>query len=207
MQTTFLDQLSADRVWRARELSDLRAMHHRASSERERSVASRSIVVLSYAHWEGYCKKSAEIFLDYLEAIKIPYQQLPPDMLLGAIAASMDGYRDTADNLNSRKKLLDEIRLKTGGSFERFDRRIILPRSNLNFERLKFICATIGADISPFQQFRLKIDKELVKWRHEVAHGELFILERNLVDSHTRLCEDLLFLTKDTFETAITSYN
>lgn len=207
MYKDFIDRLSVDRTWRARELSDMRIMHHEAECERERAAVSRSIVVLSYAHWEGYCKNSANIFMDYLEEIKIPYANLPPDMFLGAVSNALDSYRDTADNLNSRKKLLNEFRSQVGGTFSNFDRRIILPRSNLNFERLQFICATIGADVQPFQKHRLKIDKELVKWRHEVAHGELFILGEEYAESHTRLCEELLFLTKDVFEATISNYN
>ncbi|MBB5721168.1 hypothetical protein FHS72_000775 [Loktanella ponticola] len=203
MHENYIERLSTDRLWRARELSDLRVMHSKAETSREKVVTSRAIVVLSYAHWEGYCSSCAGTLVDFLEAKEVPYSTLPPDMLLGALAAALDSYRDTADNLVSRRKLIAIFQETLGNHIKNFDRRVILPRSNLNFERLRFIHETIGADIQPFQRYRLKIDKELVAWRHLVAHGEMFTLENYLAVAHTNLCEELMFLTKDTFETAL----
>lgn len=203
MHKNYIDRLSADRLWRARELSDLRVMHNKAESSREKAATSRAIVVLSYAHWEGYCSSCAGTLIDYLEAKEVPYNSLPSEMLLGAMAGALDGYRDTADNLVSRRKLIKVFQDVLGNHIKNFDRRVILPRSNLNFERLRFIHEVIGADIQPFQKHRLKIDKELVEWRHLVAHGEMFTLENSLAAAHTNLCEELMFLTKDTFETAL----
>ncbi|SDW17482.1 hypothetical protein SAMN05444358_101126 [Ruegeria halocynthiae] len=206
MLTEFLKKLSDDRLWRVRELSDLRIMHRKAASGREKAATSRAIVVLSYAHWEGYCASCAGTFIDYLEAKKVPYSLLPPDMMLGAVSHALDSYRDTADNLVSRRKLLKLQQQAYTGHIERYDRRVILPRSNLNFDRLRFIHEIIGAEIQPFQKYRLKIDKELVAWRHLVAHGEMFALENLLAADHTKLCEELMFLTKDTFEPFLFEY-
>ena len=200
MQSDFLKALSTDRLWRARELSDLRLMHRNAKSAREKVATSRAIVVLSYAHWEGYCASCAGIFVDHLETKKVPYSSLPTDMLLGAVSGALDSYRDTADNLDSRLKLLRFFQSVQKDHIQKFDRKLILPRSNLNFRRLRFIHEVIGSSIQPFQQYRLKIDKELVAWRHLVAHGEMFVLENALAENHTKLCEELMFLTKDSFE-------
>ena len=176
MRKKFLEQLSTDRLWRARELSDLRVMHRKAESTREKAATSRAIIVLSYAHWEGYCHKSANILVDYLEAKKSLYSALPNDMILGAMSRALDSYRDSADNLDSRRKLVNSFHTVLVSHFEKFDRRVILPRSNLNFQRLRFILEVIGADVQPFQEHRLKIDRELVAWRHLVAHGDMFTL-------------------------------
>lgn len=205
MPNAFFARLDRDRIWRIRELSDLRLLHGNARSNREKEVASRSIVVLSYAHWEGYCSSCAGALVDYLESKKTPYSAIPPAMLLGAMSAAFDRYRDTADNLNSRRKLIVEFQKAIIGDVQKFDRRVILPRSNLNFERLKFIHEVIDVDISPFQKHRIKIDKELVAWRHLVAHGEMFVLDADNAESHTLLCEELMFLTKSTFESAFLS--
>lgn len=206
MHQIFLKQLSDDRLWRARELSDLRLMHSKAESAREKVAASRAIVVLSYAHWEGYCASSAGTLIDYLEAKKTRYSLLPLDMMLGAMSGALDSYRNTADNLDSRRRLLKFFQEVHGSHIEKFDRRVILPRSNLNFQRLRFIHEVIGADIQPFQKHRLKIDKELVAWRHLVAHGEMFTLENSLAADHTKFCEELMFLIKDTFESFLYSH-
>lgn len=203
MHKPYLDKLNLDRIWRLRELSDLRMLHGKAVEKREKEATSRSIVVLTYAHWEGYCSSCASTYIDFLESQGVAYSALPPNMLLGALCKALDSYRDTADNLISWRKLVNAFQVAHGSVASKFDHSVIKPRSNLNFDRLRFIHEIIDADLTPFQKYRLKIDKELVEWRHLVAHGEMFVLKDDAAVSHTRLCEELMFLTKDTFEAAL----
>lgn len=169
-------------------------------------MSSRSIVVLCYAHWEGFCSSCVNIFVDHLESLNLTYGSVPVDFGLGAVSANLDSYRDKADNLNSRIDLARSFRGLEVKPFENFDRKIILPRSNLNFERLRFIFSVINLDVQPFQKHRIRIDNELVKWRHQIAHGQMFTLDDDKVLSHTKFCEELMFLIKDAFEIAISEY-
>lgn len=203
MREEFLKRLSEDRLWRARELSDLRTLHEHAGCMREQKLTSRCVVLLSYAHWEGYCADCVNTFVDYSEAMGFTYDQLPKDLVIGAVSSALDSYRDRADNVRTRLELLNALEGVAASPFSGFDRTVILPRSNLNFERLKFIFSTMDADINPFQKHRIRIDRELVGWRHPVAHGEMFILDHSKVTSHTQFCDELMFLMKDTFESAL----
>lgn len=47
------------------------------------------------------------------------------------------------------------------------------------------------------------MDKELVGWRHGVAHGNAPELTELDVDSHADFAADLLLLVSDTFQEAI----
>ncbi|GLS20792.1 hypothetical protein GCM10007874_38090 [Labrys miyagiensis] len=203
---TYLKRLDSDRIWRVRELSDLRLQFENSVGERERNVTSRSIVVMCYAHWEGYFANCVHIFLDYLEALNLTYGALPMDFFLGACSPAFNQYRDKVDNSKSRLALIHAINAVNKTPFKGFDRKVLLPRSNLNFERLEFIFSMVGLSLAPFQPYRIKLDKELVAWRHQVAHGQMFTLDIARVISHTKFSEELMFSVREAFEDALHMY-
>ena len=87
-----------------------------------------------------------------------------------------------------------------------FERKVVLPRSNLDFERLREIFDLMGIDPTPFEKHRIKLDKELVKRRHEIAHGQDVQLNHTEIDAHTRFCELLMQLVQDTFMACISKH-
>lgn len=206
MIADYLKKLDDDRLWRIREISDLRSQFKASTNERERSVTSRAIVVFCYAHWEGYCSTCVHTLVDFLEASNLTYAAVPDDFVLGATSSALDRFRDKSDNLNSRLELVKTFKGIEATAFEKFDRKTILPRSNLNFDRLRFIFITTQLDVSPFLRHRIRLDSELVRWRHLIAHGEMFTLDDTKVETHTRFCEELLWLLKNEFENALFSY-
>ncbi len=206
MSVNHLQKISADRIWRIREISDLRSQFNLDVCERYQDATSRAIVVLCYAHWEGYFAACVHTLVDWLENTSLKYSSLPEEFLLGGVMAAFDSLRDRKDNLSARLDFLRSIRGIETKSFTGFDRKIVLPRSNLNFEKLKFIAQILQLDLSPYLRHQLRLDKELVAWRHLIAHGEMFTLDRTKVESHTKFCEELLFLAKDSFEIALTAH-
>ena len=195
-----LKELDVDRLWRARELSDLRNWFSVSVTQRDQELVSRSVLVLAYAHWEGFCYTCVNVFIDFLVSKGKTYEELPRDFFVGATTSIVDSFRDKADNLKNRLELSSRMRTAVNDDLASFDRKVVLPRSNLNFERLKFIFTILDADISPFQTHRIKLDRELVAWRHQVAHGQMFVLNRDDVIAHSQFCEELMFLLKATFE-------
>jgi hypothetical protein len=58
----------------------------------------------------------------------------------------------------------------------------------------------LNFDLTPFQRWRLRIDKELVGWRHSVAHGNDPDLSSMDLDRHIEFTQKLLLLLADTFQ-------
>lgn len=69
------NQLTSDRTWRIREISDLNAAVLRADQV-ARGVLLRAAVAICYAHWEGYVKFAAKKYLEHIALRKLPYQDL-----------------------------------------------------------------------------------------------------------------------------------
>jgi hypothetical protein len=89
--------------------------------------------------------------------------------------------------------------------FDNFDKTVILSKSNLDFSKLRHNFNILGFDITPFQQHRLRIDNELVKWRHQVAHGDSPDLSAVDLDNHIAFTQKAMLLLADTFQSSIST--
>ncbi|MBE7635939.1 hypothetical protein GUA87_03725 [Sneathiella sp. P13V-1] len=207
MRDVSLNRIAINRIWRAREISDVRAFHYDTNLERNKKFSSRAVIVLCYAHWEGYFADCINTLIDYFQQAGFSYYNLNENFILGAVTPIFDSYKNKTDNLANRLTVTQELRGIKNQDFALFDRKVLLPRSNLNFDRLRFVYSILGEDIQPFQKHRIRLDGELVKWRHMVAHGEMFTMENDFVKSHTQLCEELMLLIGDTFENLIYEYS
>ena len=61
----FEDKIIDDWTWRKREVSDLILF----AEKEENIVLLKSIILLLYAHWEGYIKKCAKTYLKYISRL------------------------------------------------------------------------------------------------------------------------------------------
>ena len=60
-----VDEMAAEISWRRKELTDLRYLVESSSGRKIRQdVMTRAGVALLYAHWEGFVKAAAEMYLE-----------------------------------------------------------------------------------------------------------------------------------------------
>lgn len=69
----FEDFLSEDLSWRKMEISQLFRL---INSSENKDVLIKSSVLLLYAHWEGYIKKSSKYYLKYVSEKKVKIKNL-----------------------------------------------------------------------------------------------------------------------------------
>jgi hypothetical protein len=58
-------------------------------------------------------------------------------------------------------------------------------------------------DLAPLQRYRIRLDKELVGWRHSVAHGDSPDLSAMDIADHVDFTSRILILVADSFQYAI----
>ncbi|MBA3727462.1 MAG: hypothetical protein H0W86_13775 [Armatimonadetes bacterium] len=87
--------------------------------------------------------------------------------------------------------------------FDTFDSTIIEARSNLNFECLSQNYSVMNFDLTSIQKFRNRLDKELVGWRHGVAHGDQPDLTSLDIADHVDFTAELLIVIADHFQYAM----
>jgi hypothetical protein len=59
--------LDEDLGWRKVEISDLLFL----AKETQKEVVLKSVILLLYAHWEGYIKKSSKLYIKYISEKKL----------------------------------------------------------------------------------------------------------------------------------------
>jgi hypothetical protein len=168
----FLDRVSADRVWRIREVYSLRSQcFAKGVPEHSLKALRRSFVPIAYAHWEGFVKKTAHYYLEL-----IAMQGLRLGELTSPFAA-LYLWRECAGSLARGKvtslvEVYDTLLAKTDQKVRIQYKDAISTNSNLDAKTLREICLSLGIVFDPFQTKELFINETLVGRRNHIAHGE-----------------------------------
>lgn len=167
----FSAQITEDRNWRIKEISDLKSAIRRSDAGLQR-VLLRSLVAICYAHWEGYVRFSAKKYLEYIARRRLLYRDLDRQFFrnhflprLGALAASKASITD-------RCALIDEILDPADRRFSQVNDDLINTKANLNSEVFADICRVCGVPTETFGEKSTFIDVVLLKRRNSIAHGE-----------------------------------
>lgn len=164
-------QLTEDRTWRLREISDLKSAVKSADNALSR-VLLRALVTICYAHWEGYVRFSAKRFLEHVALRKFGYHELDRQFYRNYFMPRLSALAAKKTNVSDRCALVDAILDSSESRFSYVNDDLINTRANLNFEVFSDICLVCGVDAKDFKQAESFIDVFLLKRRNSIAHGE-----------------------------------
>lgn len=199
----YFDVIDAARVRRAKELSEVKRWFTVGQGDDPLIIASKATVVLSYAAWEGFFNECVHAYLDFLVASDLKVVDAGWMMLVGSLASDFEALRSRNSSRESKSEFVRNLEVRLQSTFSDFDRSVVLARSNLDFAKVTSNYSILGFDITPLQRLRLRIDKEVVGWRHGVAHGSAPDLNAMNVSAHVDFVSNLLLAVADTFQIAI----
>ncbi len=172
-QNQLLEKIGLERVWRIREIAALRAeCFGRHASEQTMRALRRSFVPIAYAHWEGFVKKTAHYYLEYVAMQNLRLGELNYPIV------SIHLWKYCSHQLEKQKHFsLTDVCASVAndaGQRIRLHYEDVLPSTaNLNSKTLRDVCDTLGV---PFLRFETKakfIDEALLGRRNHIAHGEV----------------------------------
>jgi MAE_28990/MAE_18760-like HEPN len=117
-EADFSEQITQDRAWRLREISDLKAAIVKAD-ERLRRVLLRALVTVCYAHWEGYVRFAARKYLEYVALRRFLYSDLDRQSLRNYFLPRLAALSASWTCVAERCALIDDV---LNGSAQRFSR-------------------------------------------------------------------------------------
>lgn len=199
----FLNEIDSARVRRAKELSEIKRSFGQLSASDIYGVASKAVVVLTYANWEGFYNECVRTYLRFLVQKGGKVRERDWMLLVSAFQADFESMRDRNHSLESRQTFVKNLQSRIDCGFDSVDGKVIEARSNLNFARLSENYNLLNFDLSKMQMVRNRLDKELVGWRHAVAHGDSPDLSAMDVDAHINFASSLLILVADQFQYAM----
>jgi hypothetical protein len=199
----FFDSIDIARVQRVKELSEIKRAFINASSNDPFSVASKAVIVLTYANWEGFYNECARIYLDFLAEAKTRVADAGWLMLTGALSAEFDALRSRNHSAEAKREFVAKLQARVTCGFDDFDRSVVMARSNLDFAKISANFKLLNFETSPLQKFRIRLDKELVGWRHGVAHGDPPDLTSVDIAGHVDFAAGVLLALSNLFQEAI----
>jgi hypothetical protein len=167
----FSAQITEDRSWRLREISDLKTAVTKADANLGR-VLMRALVTVCYAHWEGYVRFTARKYLEHVALRKFQFQELNRQFLRNYFMPRLSTLSKAKTSMADRCALIDEILDSGNRRFARANDDLVQTKANLNFDVLSDICLVCGVPISAFENKATFIDVLLLKRRNDIAHGE-----------------------------------
>lgn len=162
--------VSQDRTWRIKELSDLRTLVERADKQ-NKTVLLRALVGLCYAHWEGYVKCAAKLYLEHISLRKHKYELLDQQFLRNHFLPRLDALSKSKVGLEEKCDLIDKILKSYEIEFRKVNEDLIYTE-NLKSSVVADICRVCGLDPSYYLSQSEFIDVFLLKRRNSIAHGE-----------------------------------
>ncbi len=199
----YFDAIDAARIRRVRELSEIK---HRFGVDRNgdpAAVNSKAAVVLTYANWEGFYNECVDIYVAFLTERGGKVRDTDWMLLVGAFNADFESLRSKNHSVDARHEFVANLKTRMECGFDVFDRAAIQARSNLDYKRIARNYFVLNFELSPLQRFRIRLDKELVGWRHSVAHGDLPDLSALDIADHVDFAGHLLSVVADCFQYAM----
>lgn len=170
-ESEFSAQITADRNWRIREISDLKSAIKRGD-DNMRKVLLRALVAICYAHWEGYVKFSARKYMEHIALRKFPYSTLDRQFLRNYFLPRLAALSISKISVTERCALLDDVLDCSERRFSHVNDDLVNTKANLNFDVFTDICQVCGLSVDLLRDSATFIDIILLKRRNSIAHGE-----------------------------------
>jgi hypothetical protein len=165
----FQDALDREMGWRVKEIGVFNVASRQTGSGRKSFI--RAGVALTYAHWEGFIKKSSETYVNYVGSKKLSNRDLKSCFAVLGLKGRLNaisGSNKSSLNIGAYEFILSELdsvsKLDSGFS--------INTESNLSSKVFCNIATSLDIDISAYDTKFNFIDKSLVDRRNAIAHGE-----------------------------------
>ncbi len=170
-QEEFSNQITEDRNWRIKEISDLKVAIKRGDKNLQK-VLLRALVTICYAHWEGYVRFSAKKYLEHVALRKLQYSSLNRQFFRNYFLPRLAALSTSKGSISARCDLIDEILNSSRHQFSRVNEDLINTKANLNFDVFTDICLVCGISRDSFADKSDFINVFLLNRRNAIAHGE-----------------------------------
>lgn len=198
-KSELIDKIDSESAWRKHEIINLQGTVSRYSNAKKIMPILKSLILVSYSHWEGFVKMTSCYYLNFLQTMSFTNEQLSV-RLLGSLYYWNDKKKpkNTMDSISGYEELIKGNQRDVAFYID----DMCSTDSNLNYEVLSKIMFSIGLDSSPFLQVKPFINERLLMFRNKFAHGE-YIFDGDLnIDGALEISMTVLQLI-DMFKTEL----
>lgn len=191
------EEIDKEFSWRLKEIADLKSSIKSTKSIRKDTLIRAGIPLL-YAHWEGFVKKSSEIYLNYISNQRLSYDELETNFIVHGVKGQVNVLKNS-NNVKINIAIIDFL-------LEELEKRASIPygnvidtKSNLNSSVFEDIIYLLGFETSKYEARYNFIDESILKRRNFIAHGEYLDIK---YDDYEELSKNVIILLRQ-FKTDI----
>lgn len=182
----FKAEIESEREWRENEMRQFRNQLSLLSSEKQRKVARKSLVVMLYAHYEGASKALFSIYVNHINKLNLRVDQVISHIGAASLTEVFCALRDTNKKCTEfARSLPDDTTLHRFARDREFVEvawqiaqrsveidvdKVVDMESNLKPVVLKKILFRLGLDPKLAQPWEKNINL-LLGHRNSIAHG------------------------------------
>jgi len=174
------EKIANDFEWRKKELFTIKFQIENSVDENFVKVLIRSGIALLCSHWEGFIRSASNYYIIYINSLKIPHNEIKPNFV--ALKVQKEVLRaGKSEKVSVHTRLIEYIQKMTDELFYikySDNNRIIKTNSNLSYELFSEILNSISIN-NIYELKKQYIDRNLLKNRHEVVHGEKTFLDQS----------------------------
>ena len=205
----FQDFLQEDLAWRKMEISQLFMILNKSESK---VVVAKSMILLLYAHWEGFIKKSSKCYIKYVSDKNIPLNKLTGNFeaimlkkyAIECIEKDSNNLAKEFAFLNAQKKRANQPFSVSVDIENEFDNKVINTHHNLSSKVLESIIIAVGIEHNEAIKTREKyLDSNLVNNRNTIGHGSIL---KGDVEDNDSPTEDLQIVKLKDFVLSMLDY-
>ncbi|MGO4650735.1 MULTISPECIES: MAE_28990/MAE_18760 family HEPN-like nuclease [Micrococcaceae] len=183
------DAISEETAWRKHELTTARKLVQQSSGSSQ-TANLRSGVLILYAHWEGWVKSVAQLYIRYVNSQSPTYAQLSAAFLGNALKVKISSIEEASTPAIHNEFASFLIEGFAGKA--RLSEDLVQTQSNLSSKVLSGVVERLGLPRrSEYSTRANMIDEELVNRRNTIAHGKFLELK---ADDFLTLHQDVLSL-------------
>lgn len=187
LQIAMIEELEQEYSWRTVEFEKIEnILNEKAIDEVFCEVFRKTLIIMLYAYFEGYCKSALSIYAGYVNRLRLPVSAVTDGLacsaLYEAFSKLLDSYHKPIDlgtclkednilqTFGRRKEFVSQY-AQHGAKIVQIPDKVIETESNLKSHVLKKILFCLDMDYTIVDQYQTEIN-ELVNKRNSFAHGD-----------------------------------
>lgn len=187
----FIDEIKADIDWRISELASLKTIPLRYKLiEDHKQILIKYAVLSLYAIWEGFVKKSFEVYAKKINSLELSVEETNINILTHALSIIDKLKLENSKNDFISKKNFVELYQETIKKplFINFK---IPTKSNINYEVMNNILLRFNLEPLPLK-YKDEMNK-LLMYRNSIAHGDFSLpVNMDIISNFSQLINDLM---------------
>ncbi|MFF2538558.1 MAE_28990/MAE_18760 family HEPN-like nuclease [Streptomyces cyaneofuscatus] len=197
-------QIEEDMAWR---LDELRHLNNRllgdVSPESASVYSLRAILVMQYAHLEGFTRNALSLYVSAVNARNLPAKQLKPELMAAALAIEFDtlrkgpGASEDEGRLTARARhqitFVKRIQELSAGPVSIAAEAAVSMEMNLGSDVLRRALVSLGIPVDQVENEQYSSIEFVKRVRNDIAHGSRKEkISGGMFSVHMKKCEEFM---------------